>query len=210
MTMSLMDFGRASYSGAAFPWPSNAWEVPRTFGSMMETKLEIVFRPITMTAGSVRAVLTEFTRDVTGKPDSLAQLAALAEAQDGPAFARQVAGMNWDIHAASEIAQVVRWALAAGAPLPARHISAEGHRLYPEDVELANMARILAPPKVLGVSPANPSAGRDLEWLRQHADEHRGQWVALRNGDFLAAAPTARELKAVLPRIQGIFVTRVA
>lgn len=209
MTMSLINFGRASY-GAAFPWLSNSRETTSTFGSMLKAKSAVVFSPTTMTTGSVRAVLTEFTRDITGKPDPLAQLAALAEAQDGAAFVRQVADMVWEAYSASEITQVVRWALAAGAFLSARHISAEGYRLYPEDAELANMDRILAPPKVLGTSPANPSAGRDLEWLCQYASEYRGQWVALRSGEFLAAAPTARELKAALPPVQGVFVTRVA
>lgn len=142
--------------------------------------------------------------------DPLALLSALAEQGDGPAFARLAAEVAWDAYPPAEIARAVRLALAAGAPLPARQISAAGHRLYPEDAELAKMAYILAPPKVLGTSPANPSTSLDLEWLRRHAVEYQGQWVALNKGQFLAAAPSARALKALLPPIQGVFVTRVA
>lgn len=206
MTVSCLDFGKVPGLPSVF----DHWAANCTFGPTVVVEPGVTVAPTTPTLGSVYAVLTLFTRDGTGEADSLVMLAALAEAQNGPAFARQVAGMAWDAYTPREIAQVVRWALAAGTLLPARHISAEGHRLYPEDEELAHMARVLAPPKVLGVSPANPSAGQDLEWLCQHASEYRGQWIALKNGEFLAAAPTARELKAMLPRIQGIFVTRVA
>lgn len=210
MTMSLIDFGRAPYDGAAFPWLPNSREVMPTFGSLVKAKPEIVVSLTTMTTGSVRAVLTEFTHDVTGKPDPLAQLAALAEAQDGQAFARQVAAMVWEAYSASEIAQMVRWALTAGAFLQARRISAEGHRLYPENTELANMARILAPPKVLSKGSANPSRHLDQEWLRQHAHEYRGQWLAIKDGKLLAAASTARELKSLIADTKGMLVTRVA
>ncbi len=147
---------------------------------------------------------------VTAEADPLALLNALAEQGDGPAFARLAAGVAWDVYPPAEIARAVRLALAAGAPLSARQISAEGHRLYPEDAELAQMAHILAPPKVLGTSPANPTRYLDQQWLQRHAHEYRGQWLALKDGTLLAAAPTAKQLKTMLPPMNGILVTRVA
>lgn len=215
MTVGCMDFGSAFNPNLGFLSRFNVWERSRTF-RCTAVEVEPAVTPLsptmttTVTAEEIRPVLPAFKHDVTGEADPLATLTALAEARNGSAFAHAVAAMAWDAFTPGEIAQAVRLALAAGAFSPARYISAEGHRLYPEDAELANMARILAPPKVLGTRPANPSAGRDLEWLRQHASEYRGQWLALKDGQFLAAASTARELQAALPRIQGIFVTRVA
>lgn len=158
----------------------------------------------------VETCLDDYINDIDNEADPMDVLSALAEQGNGAAFARQAAEIAWDAYPPQEIARAVQLALAAGAPLTARHLSAEGYRLYPEDAELAKMARILAPPKVLGTSPANPSTGLDLEWLRRHATEYQGQWVALNKGEFLAAAPSAHALKTLLPHIQGIFVTRVA
>lgn len=206
MTVGCLDFGKVP----GFPSVFGNWAANCTFSPAVVGKTGITVGPTTTTSGSVYAVLTLFTRDGTGKADPLAELAALAKSQNGSAFARQVAGIAWDAYAPHEIAQVVQLALAAGAPLPARHISAEGHRLYPEDTELANIARILAPPKVLGKGSANPSRRLDQEWLRQHAHEYRGQWLAIKDGELLAAAPTARELKVLIADMEGMLVTRVA
>jgi hypothetical protein len=34
----------------------------------------------------------------------------------------------------------------------------------------------------------------DYQWIRDHAKDYRGQWVALDNGQLLAAAASLREL----------------
>lgn len=146
---------------------------------------------------------------VAGEIDPLDGLVALAEQGDGPTFAWRAAQIAWENYPPQAIADAVHLALSVGASLTARQLSAEGQHLYPKDAELAKLARILAPPRVTGTCPADPSANLDLEWLRRHAAEYRGQWVALKQGEFLATAPSAQALKALLPPTQGIFVTRV-
>src|SRR5258708_17322119 len=62
----------------------------------------------------------------------------------------------------------VNQALEDGAHMLARNLSDEGHRAFPENEELAQMARILAPPKVLNAHlPPNPSVAMNVQWVRE-------------------------------------------
>lgn len=67
-----------------------------------------------------------------------------------------------------------------------------------------------APPRVLREGlPARPELLADDEWLKEHAEEYRGQWVALRNGELVAAAATARELRSRIEGDRGLHITRL-
>jgi hypothetical protein len=54
--------------------------------------------------------------------------------------------------------------------------------------------------KMLGVPVTKISQKRDIDraldyqWIRDHAQDYRGQWVALDNGELLGAAASLREL----------------
>ena len=86
-----------------------------------------------------------------------------------------------------------------------------GSRKYPDDPELAKMARILAPSELLDVTrPVDPSVSLNQAWLREHAQGYRGRWIALRAGQLVADAPTAKELKALLDDRTNLLVTRIA
>jgi hypothetical protein len=92
----------------------------------------------------------------------------------------------------------------------ARQLAEHGQRLYPQHEGLSKLVFVLAPPRLVRANlPAEPSTRANVEWMQSHAAEYRGQWVALRDGVFVAAAPTARQLRALLPTIAGLFLTRV-
>ena len=134
-----------------------------------------------------------------------------AAASGGAAFVRAVDEVSRERFSAAMYAEAVRLALEAGAHMRARTLAAEGARRYPEDEELAKMARILARPDVLDAArPADASVSANQEWLRRHANEYRGRWVALRTGRLLADAPTAKELKSKLKDRSNLLVTKVA
>lgn len=147
--------------------------------------------------------------DVNGR-DSIDILEIVAEAGDETAFVQAASEIDWSQRPATDFARAVRSALAAGAHLLARKLADYGHRLYPNHEELAKMAHILAPPRAMRAHlPPEPSVRANLEWMRAHAVEYQGQWVALKDGVLLATAPTARELKDKLPTTYGLFLTRV-
>ena len=129
---------------------------------------------------------------------------------DESAFVQATSEIDWSQRPAADFARAVRLALAAGAHLTARELADHGHRLRPNHDDLAKMARILAPPRVVRANlPPDSSVRANLEWMRAHAAGYRGRWVALKDGALLASAPTARELRDRLPTTDGLFLTRV-
>ena len=105
----------------------------------------------------------------------------------------------------------VRLALAEGAHLSARRLAEEGAARYPETDLLRQFAAVLAPPQVARSGPGAPlSYAESSRWLREHAAEYPGQWVALRGGMLLASASTLKDLRAQVAEMQGVFFTRVA
>ena len=66
------------------------------------------------------------------------------------------------------------------------------------DPLVARLRSVLAPPVVRRVPKRDVDRRQEYDWLRAHAREYRGSWVALVGGNLLACAPTLRELKEQL------------
>lgn len=64
-----------------------------------------------------------------------------------------------------------------------------------EDPALQALRRALAPPLVRASSRLGVDRSREFAWLREHAHEYRGQWVAINESGLVIAAPTLRELR---------------
>jgi len=139
----------------------------------------------------------------------MARLQTAANAGDEQAFLAAKCAMDWSARSGDDFMRAVRLALTAGALMAARNLAAEGATQHPEHAELQQAAHILAPPKVIRRSPADPHASADIAWLRQHADEHRNEWVALRNGDLLGSAKSLDALVKIVGDITGVLMTPV-
>ncbi len=139
--------------------------------------------------------------------DMLAPL--LAAGGDAGAFADAAGRMDWRATTASDYVRAVRLALAAGAHLTARELATQGAERFAYDPELANMARVLAPPKTTAAGTAGrESMEPDRQWLRAHWQEYHGRWVALRGGELLAHASSAGELRRSIEPMAGVLILR--
>lgn len=137
-------------------------------------------------------------------------LKTAADLGDEALFLEIAEDIDWSQRSAAEFTRAVRLALAAGAHLFARKVAMRGAEHYPDHEELQKMARVLAPPRVVAADlPPDESMRKNHTWLREHADEYRGQWVALRDGDLLAAAPTANGAWERLESKENVLLTRV-
>lgn len=137
-----------------------------------------------------------------------------AAAHDGneTEFIAAAKTIDWEDCTAEEYIKAVKLALSAAAYLKARLLATDGAKRYNDDAELQKYAHVLAPPKVLpNHTLADPTIRKNRDWLMEHGDEYPGQWVALRGGEFLGAAPTLKELiqKIGDPRGKKILVTQV-
>ena len=83
----------------------------------------------------------------------------------------------------------------------ARTMVQEALRINPSEPGLQHWSEVLAPAKI---RRASPDEGRDFDrsaeirWLEEHAEEHRGKWVALLGNKLLAHARTLEEVTAAL------------
>lgn len=137
-------------------------------------------------------------------------LKTAADLGDEALFLEVAEGIDWTQRSAAEFTRAVHLALAAGAHLFARKLARRGAEQYPDHEELQKLARILAPARVMTIDlPPDKSVRENQIWLREHADEYKGQWVALRDGDLLGAAPTADEVWERLESRENVLLTKV-
>lgn len=80
----------------------------------------------------------------------------------------------------------------------ARRLAPELAAKWPDSPEVQHMARGLEPPRILPSRPG-PRARRldkEHEWLRQHAREYPGRWLAVYHDRLIAADPSLRNVMA--------------
>jgi len=140
----------------------------------------------------------------------MAQLQVAAERGDEAAFIAAKQLVDWSARSAQDFNRAIQCALAAGAFVAARNLAADGATRYPADAELVKAAHILAPPKVTVVHrPPDTTWKANREWILAHRLEYRGQWVALRNGELIAAAKSGRALFEKINHAKDVLVTTI-
>jgi Arc/MetJ-type ribon-helix-helix transcriptional regulator len=106
--------------------------------------------------------------------------------------------------------QALAYALRTGEFGRARQLATEGAARYPEHAELAKSARVLAPPTVQRVSrPHTADIKANRAWLKAHRQDYAGQWIALRDGYLLAAAPSFDQLAAQVDETRDVLMTKL-
>ena len=65
---------------------------------------------------------------------------------------------------------------------------------YSNQAMIDKIRKILAPPTTKASSRRDADRQRDYLWIKDHAEEYRGQWVALDEGQLVANASSLQEL----------------
>lgn len=71
-----------------------------------------------------------------------------------------------------------------------------------ENPMIVQLRKTLAVPTTRTSQKQDVDRQRDFGWIRDHAQEYRGQWVALDNGQLLATAASLRELLDQVKKLQ--------
>jgi hypothetical protein len=141
----------------------------------------------------------------------LARLETAAEAGDGISFLNLLEELDYETLSSDDFIRVMKAALRVGAYPAARALSVEASNRYPTDAEIQKYAYVLAPPRVISSTPADPIVAEaiknDWNWLRANGAAYRGKWVALRNGEFLGAADSLKDLTKDLDDRKNVFLT---
>jgi Arc/MetJ-type ribon-helix-helix transcriptional regulator len=92
----------------------------------------------------------------------------------------------------------------------ARQLALEGAERYPAHAELTKSARVLAPPTVTRAHrPHTAVIQANRAWLKAHRQDYAGQWIALRDGHLLAAAPSFDQLVAQVDETHDVLLTKL-
>jgi len=98
--------------------------------------------------------------------------------------------------AVAELAErEIRQLLEEGRVRRAREVLGNALSLAPESASLKGWQKVLARPRVRRVKGARARSRRlECEWLKRHAREYEGQWVALSGDKLVAAGPKLAEV----------------
>jgi hypothetical protein len=94
----------------------------------------------------------------------------------------------------------------------ARQLATAGAARYPAHDELQKCARVLAPPIVRAMpvfAASRASVKANNAWMKAHWQDHRGQWVAVRDGQLLHATSSFDELIAHVGAPHGVLLTKI-
>jgi hypothetical protein len=132
---------------------------------------------------------------------------------DRRTFAALARAIDWSTRRPDELTATIDLALSLEMATLAIDLAQLGGRLFPDHERVQRAAQVLAPPVVRVVRlPRARGLDASRKWLREHASQYRGQWVAVREGQLLGAAESLGELKAVIGEGEdavSTIVTRV-
>lgn len=140
--------------------------------------------------------MTHRTQTSADTPNLEGDLQAALEGHlDRVSFQAVLERVNWSERTPAELMQAIHVALQLELIRVAYRLAETGHQLFPDDPTLATAAHVIAPPKIIATDvPPRPTLGPTMQWLRDHAHEYSGLWVALYNGELLGTAKKRAEL----------------
>ena len=127
------------------------------------------------------------------------ELQKSARMGDRRTFLAVVRATDWAARTPEELLLAIDLALHQEMAALAIELAQLGKRLFPDHERIQQAARVLAPPVIRGVRSSHVRGLRaSMEWLREHAKEYRGQWVAVREGQLLGTAESLKELVSLV------------
>jgi len=126
----------------------------------------------------------------------LSQLERYAHNNAFENFVSLAESADWTKQSAHTIRGSVDLALMLDMNRLAVRLARKGAGIFPDDPYIRKIVRILRKPSIQGTAPASDrKLDASREWLRRHACQYKGKWVAVQAGNLIGAANSARELK---------------
>lgn len=141
-------------------------------------------------------------------------LTELTRRGDRQTFVSLIEHMDWSTRQPDELIAAIDLALSQEMASLAIGLAQRGKDLFPHHERIQRAARVLAPPIARRTKlPAARGLTASRAWLRAHAKEYRGQWVAVREGELLANGDTLEALEDVIGRgrkATNTIITRIS
>jgi hypothetical protein len=118
-----------------------------------------------------------------------------AETKDCREFARIVRTVNWGHYPPAGLTHAIDLALALDMVQVARELAQEGRKIFPRNERIQRAAEALLPSFLMRTRPSEIiDVESSQQWLKHHASQYRGQWLAVRAGILLGSASTVKAL----------------
>ena len=145
--------------------------------------------------------------------DDIAALREYARNKEYRAFGELVEQIDWATRSPDDLTTALDLALSMEMSRLAVELAQLGGRLFPDHERVQQAARVLAPPKAqVTYLPRAKGLDDSRMWLREHASEYKGQWIAVREGRLLGAAYSFDVIKPLIGEDEeaaSTIVTRV-
>lgn len=148
----------------------------------------------TIAEAQVQYQVDEALAENTSDQAIIAQLEKAIDRNDPRAFVQIVDEVDWDSQPVENFIQVIDLAMSQGYLPLAKQLTEKGQVRFSTNETLTQTARALAPPVVRRRGPATPGLADTIHWMKKHAAEYKGQWIAVRSGELLAVASSLDEL----------------
>lgn len=163
--------------------------------------------------GRMSRGIPEQALDIDDGTEGVDALEALARKGDRDGFLHALNQINWSLAPHAGLGRALDLALGLDLAAQASELARLGTARFPNDPRLAQAARVLAPPVVRALQRGHVGdLHTSQDWLRDHAEAYRGQWVVVREGQLLGSAPALADLRELLARENNpstTIVTRV-
>ncbi|MFN8459604.1 MAG: hypothetical protein U0401_33985 [Anaerolineae bacterium] len=143
--------------------------------------------------------------------DALTLLEEFAQADERQQFAARVNTIDWSVYQPEQLMRAIDLALRLELSSLAIRLAQQGKQLFPNHEHIQQAAQVLAPPIGREVSrPYTQKLNASQSWLREHASEYRGRWVAVREGELVATAESLQELATVMGQDENTINTLIS
>lgn len=121
--------------------------------------------------------------------------------------------LDWEEQPPEMYREVISMAIALEMTRLAYYLAQQGHAHYPDDEELRKAEYVLAPAKAVKSDyPPIQGLSNSMKWLKDHAQDCRGKWVAVLNGELLKTGASYQELVEALgetAQTHGLLVEKL-
>ncbi|MEM7531742.1 MAG: hypothetical protein AAF639_06185 [Chloroflexota bacterium] len=137
------------------------------------------------------------------------ELWAVAEQRNGRAYRRLMKQLDWTVASEEQITKAIGITLGYVDSKQADYLSQIAIERFPNSQPFANVRKLFEKPTVRRIKrtwPLNtPGALKaSAAWIREHNDDYEiGHWLAVKNGELIADAPTRNEFNQIIDSLGG-------
>jgi hypothetical protein len=108
-----------------------------------------------------------------------------------------------------ELSAALAAALSAGALRFAREIAITGAAAYPERSNFRALPEVEPAPTPRTSPSRRHSPAANIAWLSVYAQDFKGKWIALRDGNLLGVSDSIEDVRSLARDGEGILITRI-